>query len=239
MNSKINISIKKPCSENFNNFQNTTKGGYCTSCKKEVTDFTAMTDQEIQNYFKVQNNNTCGYFLESQLKTYLNTDYTTRKQKNTHLGIPLLGLSLLSLFSFNTSFAQKKTSEIEISKTQTEDTETKINDSIDDKKYRILSGIVLDKQKLPLPGAIITIKNTTINTSADIDGKFTIRVPINVENIFLVSYIGYDTNEFKTTKSEIIISLKEYSRVLMGEVSINQIYKSKTSFLDKLKNLFI
>lgn len=108
MNSKINISIKKPCSENFNNFQNTTKGGYCTSCKKEVTDFTAMTDQEIQNYFKVQNNNTCGYFLESQLKTYLNTDHTTRKQKNNHLGIPLLGLSLLSLFSFNTSFAQKK-----------------------------------------------------------------------------------------------------------------------------------
>lgn len=239
MNSKINISIKKPCSENFNNFQNTTKGGYCTSCKKEVTDFTAMTDQEIQNYFKVQNNNTCGYFLESQLKTYLNTDYTTRKQKNNHLGIPLLGLSLLSLFSFNTSFVQKKTSEIEISKTQKEDTDTKINDSIDNKKYRILSGIILDEQKLPLPGAIITIKNTTINTSTDIDGKFTIRVPINVENIFLVSYIGYDTNEFKTTKSEIIISLKEYSRVLMGEVSINQIYKSKTSFLDKLKNLFI
>ena len=46
MNSKINISIKKPCSENFNNFQNTTKGGYCSSCKKEVTDFTAMTDQD-------------------------------------------------------------------------------------------------------------------------------------------------------------------------------------------------
>ena len=70
MKDNINISINKPCGQNFENFQSTDKGGYCNSCKKEVIDFRNLTDKEIGVFFNKNQNKTCGVFLEKQLKSY-------------------------------------------------------------------------------------------------------------------------------------------------------------------------
>jgi hypothetical protein len=238
MNPKINIAIKKPCSENFNDFQYTGMGGYCASCQKEVTDFRRMTDQEIQNYFKIQKKKTCGYFLESQLKTYSCANDNKRKQNFTPFGVGMLSFSLLSLLTFNNSLAQKNSKTIESYTVQKENSDTKESDSTTSTQDNIISGIVIDEHKQPLPGATISLKGANITTSTDFDGKFTIHTPLDKENVFVISYIGYVTNEVKTAENTMTISLKPYQGEMMGEVSVNRIYKSKQSFLDKLKNMF-
>jgi outer membrane receptor for ferrienterochelin and colicins len=56
-----------------------------------------------------------------------------------------------------------------------------------------LSGKVLDEQSQPLPGASIYWKDTSVNTTSDNDGAFTI--PHNLDNKYLViSYVGYITD---------------------------------------------
>jgi hypothetical protein len=238
MNQEINIAIKKPCSENFNAFKFTHRGGYCASCKTEVIDFTRMTEQEIQNYFKIQKKNTCGYFLESQLKTYSNVNNDKRRQNFHPFGVGMLSFSLLSLISFNSSFAQKNSNKIESHTLQKENSDTKETDSITSTENNIISGIVIDEHKQPLPGAIIKLKGTNISTSTDFDGKFTILASLDKENVFVVSYIGFVTKEVNVSEKSIIISLKTYQGVLLGEVSVTRVYKSKRSFFDKLKNMF-
>jgi hypothetical protein len=105
---KINIQIDKPCSENFNDFAKTDTGGFCKSCKKNVVDFTKMSDQEIFNYFDSEKSKTCGVFLESQLKSYSDTMLSANKLKSSTFASSFFGLSLLSILSFNDGYSQQK-----------------------------------------------------------------------------------------------------------------------------------
>ncbi|MBF6640174.1 TonB-dependent receptor [Flavobacterium sp. J49] len=72
---------------------------------------------------------------------------------------------------------------------------------------------------LPLPGANVKAKGTAVETSADIDGKFTINVPTNATTL-VVSFIGYATKEVAITNGIMIIELTEQSNNL-EEVVIN------------------
>ena len=67
MKTTLSISIKKPCSEKFDNFSKTSIGGFCSNCEKEVIDFTPMTNEQITSYFMINDSKTCGRFKTSQL----------------------------------------------------------------------------------------------------------------------------------------------------------------------------
>lgn len=62
----MTIDVPNPCSENWDDMRATTNGKFCTSCEREVIDFTQMNDQEIIKYFK-NNKNFCGSFNPYQL----------------------------------------------------------------------------------------------------------------------------------------------------------------------------
>ena len=66
----LHLSIKKPCSENFGAFRPTDTGGFCSSCQKDVIDFTKMSEAEVLAYFENRQEKTCGRFHPSQLKSY-------------------------------------------------------------------------------------------------------------------------------------------------------------------------
>jgi len=60
----------------------------------------------------------------------------------------------------------------------------------------ILKGIILDEKNLPLAGANINLKGTSISASSDTDGKFTIRIPNGAAGAsLLVTYVGYMVKE--------------------------------------------
>jgi hypothetical protein len=72
MNSSI--SIPKPCHEDWNKMDPNNEGKFCNSCHKTVVDFTKMSKEEIQTYFKQKaGGNTCGHFYASQLKENIKT----------------------------------------------------------------------------------------------------------------------------------------------------------------------
>ena len=71
---------------------------------------------------------------------------------------------------------------------------------------RSLQGTVTDANGMPLPGASVVVKNTTIGVVTDFDGNFTIAVPAN-ENLLEVTFMGFKSQEVDITgKSEITIN---------------------------------
>ncbi|WP_439131792.1 mucoidy inhibitor MuiA family protein [Polaribacter sp.] len=60
----------------------------------------------------------------------------------------------------------------------------------------------------PLPGVSVQIKGTTIGTSTDFDGNFSIETPQNNSSL-VFSYLGYKTKEVPVTSNTINVILEE------------------------------
>jgi TonB-linked SusC/RagA family outer membrane protein len=74
---------------------------------------------------------------------------------------------------------------------------------------RVVQGFVLDAQKKPLEGTTVSVKQTNIRTSTDLNGKFSLSVP-NGKKILVVSYIGKPTQEVNIGGEKyIVITLKD------------------------------
>ena len=69
------------------------------------------------------------------------------------------------------------------------------------------SGIVVDQNNEPLPGASVVIKGTTTGTTTDFDGKFSIN--ISQGDVLIVSYVGFSTNEVSFDGGDLTVVLNE------------------------------
>jgi hypothetical protein len=68
METKYKITVPTPCHENWDSMPPDTTGRFCSSCTKNVVDFTSKSATEIQQYFiDNQGKNTCGRFKNEQL----------------------------------------------------------------------------------------------------------------------------------------------------------------------------
>ena len=63
----------------------------------------------------------------------------------------------------------------------------------------VVSGTVNAPDGLPLPGASIVVKGTTIGGVSDFDGNFSISIADPSNKTLVISYIGYKTQEVKLT----------------------------------------
>jgi len=239
---KLNIQINKPCSEKFDTFKKTDNGGFCTSCKKNVVDFTKMSDQEIFKYFSNEESKTCGIFLESQLKSYSNSSISSNKTKSSAFASSLFGLSLVSLLSLTNAYSQEKNNTNTIIKEENSTTKNNKNSEDQNEKFTV-SGIVTDGN-VPLPGASIYLKNYNIGTQTDMEGKFTFPKQLEAGDVLVVSFIGYKAKEIKITsenqsvKINYSVKLDSCQLVMLGEVATNKVYKSKRTIFQKIKSLF-
>jgi len=65
---KLQLSIPEPCHENWDNMTPEGQGRFCGSCAKQVIDFSAMTDNQLMQYFaNLKNENVCGRVHPDQL----------------------------------------------------------------------------------------------------------------------------------------------------------------------------
>ncbi len=82
------------------------------------------------------------------------------------------------------------------------------------KKDISITGTVLDKDDLPLPGVAVTIKGTTTGTVTDINGKYSISVPDN-NAVLVFSFISFVSQEVVVgSKTNINIVLDEQAQNL-------------------------
>ena len=238
MKQHVNISISKPCTEQFNAFNKTDKGGFCKSCQKEVVDFRRMSDKQLTNYFKNKSGNTCGYFDTSQLMRDLPIQDVKQSKRLPFLKVA--AVAFLSLTSLHHVQAQEQKTKTEIVASSEKGTST---DNQQDQDH-LLTGTVLEAS-VPLPGANIVLEGTSIGTSTNFDGEFTFPKVLKAGDVLVISYLGFTTQKIKIKKEQTQLNAilnvnMEYdmSCVLMGEVDVNKVYEGKRTFWQKIKGIF-
>lgn len=185
MSKPIQISIPKPCHENWENMTPMEKGRFCESCQQQVYDFTNSSDREIINILK-REKGACGRFRSDQLERDL---ITYKENANFWKAATIAFLSSIGLSSHK-AIAQESV------KTEQHEANTKKTIS---KNYNIKSiqndsitikGVVKDKLGT-VPGAMIKNLNSQNDTQADIDGRFSITAQKG--DTLEISFIGYET----------------------------------------------
>lgn len=236
MEQKFNLTISKPCSETFSQFTPTDSGGFCNSCQKEVIDFRNMSDKELINHLNNIKGKTCGYFRASQLKTY--TSSSTHKKHYNFRFLRAASIVLLSMISLHEVQAQvNKPSTVMVEKTK-EGMKASISEVQDQQK--LLKGLVSDESG-PMPGVNIVLKGTNIGTTTNFDGEFEFPRKLKVGDVLVFSFIGYQTQSITIKENQSPIQMvfsPDISCVLMGEVDVNQVYKSKRTLWQKIKGIF-
>lgn len=228
MKNQLSLDIKTPCSENFNEFKPTAKGGFCASCDKDVIDFTTMNSEEIISYFKNKSNkNTCGKFNNNQLKTY----YSKPKQAKKLSFFGGIGLAFLTLFSFGKMQAQDTKNN-----TKESDDDTKKIDILKEDKMILVKGHVSSSDDgLPLPGVNVVLEGSDKGVQTDFDGDFTFPEKLKVGDVLIFSFIGMDsrkviiTNQDSASKIElkVDIGLQFTECIVVGKVAVKKVYASK------------
>lgn len=229
---KYQITIPKPCHEDWSKMTATEKGKFCKSCSKEVVDFTNLSNSEIAK--KPGNKeNLCGRFKNNQLNTELEVI-----QKN-NLSKVAAGLALIStIVGSEPVFAQSKKENIEVLSIRLGKVFVE-NDSIE--KEVIIKGKVKDSFDV-LPGANIVLKGTGIGTQTDFDGNFSIKIPNKKakSTILVISYLGYETQEIDvlSIKKPLIIEMKENNELLGELVTVGMVTIKRPNIFKRIGNLF-
>ncbi len=241
MKTSIQISIKKPCNQNFEAFTKTDRGGYCQSCKKEVLDLTQMTDKELIHYFSTAVGKPCAKLKKSQLKTYYHLN-TGKMNKFLPKTAGLASFSLLTLCTVIPSSAQDMVA-LETPKEQTVTrVATKLTPIVQEKEYTV-KGLVTDEANLPLPGVNVVLKGSTTGIQTDFEGVFEFPQKLKAGDVLIFSYIGYDTKTYKvkagdSSIKEVNIQFSGSDITLLGAVTVDGVHRTKRSFFQKIGDLF-
>lgn len=75
-----------------------------------------------------------------------------------------------------------------------------------------VTGVVNDENGEPLIGASVLVKGTTVGSSTDIDGNFSIKAGKGAT--LVVSYVGYDSQEVAVTGSPLTITMQPNNQML-------------------------
>ena len=93
-------------------------------------------------------------------------------------------------------------------------------------KQQILKGIVKDKMGDPLPGVTILIEGTTIGCATDINGRYSLALPVNVKGVVLVfRFVGMET------KKIVMDEIKD-KEVVQGNKELVVVLDEQTENLD-------
>ena len=81
-------------------------------------------------------------------------------------------------------------------------------------KSRTIKGTVIDKDGIPLPGVSVRLKDTTIGTTTNADGEYTIKISGKYPTL-VYSFIGMETKETPVRSSDQInVTLNENTKTL-------------------------
>lgn len=217
MNKTLQLSIPKPCTENWNSFTLTERGGFCKLCNKEVIDFTTWTDEQVKDYFKTLPKNTCGRFSPKQLGEYTLYDESHNSPRITWLSAILSA----GVLFFSSRYAPAQT----LHKPTVEQVQqqTCINQKTMSTSPTIrLNGVVTSAEDgSVLPGVNVFLRGTAKGTTTDVNGEFELLLEKHTGTEMLIfSFIGLKTVEYRITTDapESIVIKMEMDQTLLGEV---------------------
>ncbi|RZK51670.1 MAG: DUF4139 domain-containing protein, partial [Pedobacter sp.] len=89
--------------------------------------------------------------------------------------------------------------------------------NISTSNVRIIKGKVYGDDGLAVPGASIRVKNTSVGTSTDANGNYTIQLPIGATTL-VANYIGYLAKEVQANSNYVNINLEASNQALQEVV---------------------
>jgi hypothetical protein len=267
MSKALQLSIPKPCHENWNEMTHAEKGKFCGSCQKQVIDFTRMSDRDLAAFFKKPSTGSvCGRFNNDQLNKELEIP---RKR------IPWLKyfftIAIPAFFASSKAIAQGQVRRIVRDDTTVKVSHTGITlgnalpgikcvnpvvknqiDTIDSPldivkgevmpqisiRENVITGKIINETGTRIPFATIRIKGTQQAVAADSSGNFNLKPGIT-DPVIEVSAIGYESKEqyIDFNKKENIITLSELKTALVGELIITRCFK-RSKPLPPFKQIF-
>lgn len=90
----------------------------------------------------------------------------------------------------------------------------------------VCSGQVIDENGDPLVGATISVPGTRLGVAADLDGKFSLKVPDNAKEI-RIDYVGYNPVTLRPGKNLGAVELKPNSTMLQDVVVTQSIARTR------------
>jgi len=229
LSKKVNISIPKPCHENWESMTPGDKGRFCSVCTKTVFDFTKASDKEIIEHLN-KDATTCGRFVSSQL----NRDLIIPKEKSSYWI-----LASATLFSFLGIGSQSAYSQVRQDTIQTDKKDLNQDSIKTEKNPFTITGVVSDEIG-PIAGVNVVVKGTIRGTTTDFDGKFAIKA--NEKEVLIFTYIGKKTIELVVSnKSEYFISMPEDVIISTGITVVAGYVKKRTFFgrqIQSVRNWF-
>lgn len=195
----------------------TERGRFCGSCRKEVVDFSMMTDAEVLNFFShTTDENVCGRALPSQLNRVINYSKEPKKRLFWYWNYIVMFFMLFS--KNNVARAQGTTKHSTEMKPVKQPRSNASNGEVI-VNQRVITGKVIDRDGNPVPFAIVKLRAQHTGVSADSKGEYTIRVaPID---ILLISGAGFKEKEVAIGSQKHINTVLERSPVAsLGEVVV-------------------
>ena len=120
--------------------------------------------------------------------------------------ISFFGILMMALISFNPAFSQ------------------------DTAQAKTIKGVVTTDDG-PLYGANVILKGTNVGTTTDENGEFTFPRALKVNDVLVISYLSYETQEIKITNDKSFLRIKMTDDLveILGAPASEKPYKSKRS----------
>lgn len=226
------INIPKPCHEQWQQMEAVNSGRYCNNCSKAVVDFTAMNNGEVIAYLSTTNK-VCGNFSQHQL-VQINNALNVESAKSFSWKRLVAAASVAGLFNLPPVIA-KTVHKVE----QTQPTDRQYiskNMPADTTSMLTVKGRVVD-DKDPIPGVIIKVKGTTIKTETNMEGYFTVNVPV-ASRVVEFSFIGYQTTEYLVKDVQNKDIVMKLSPSILGDIFVVKRVSWTGRAWRKIKNIF-
>jgi hypothetical protein len=227
MKEKLYLSISEPCHEDWNKMTAVEQGRFCSSCQKNVVDFTNKSDKEIISFFNNYNGSTCGRFNDEQLDRPI--QQIKLKPASSFLKYAAGLLMPAFLFAIKVKGQSKEQFQQQTSKQMCMPSPKVANIMLgkvasNHQKLIEIHGSVIDEiTKEPLPGVSVMIKETNQGVVTDANGRYSIYIT-SKKAVVQFSSIGYEMKEIKSVElnktTGVVVKMKSGATHLSGEVIV-------------------
>lgn len=210
MPQKIELTIPQLCHKDWNEMTPNDQGRFCSSCKKNVIDFSAMSDRQLAAYFKQPVGSICGRFEKDQLNRQIDVPKRRLPWIKYFFGLAIPAF-LLSLKSNGQQGPKGRVKVTTVEKPVKGDTAITIKE-----EWNEIKGTVSDEKDQGIPFASVFVKGTTIGTVADVQGNFVLTHRFTKPFTLLVSGIGYESSELLIKDSVPVKCSMKLTQVYLG-----------------------
>lgn len=231
MSEKLYLSIADPCHEDWNKMTPVEQGRFCSSCQKNVVDFTMQTDEEIISFFNNYSGSACGRFTDEQLDRPIQK--IELKPASSFLKYAAGLLLPVFLFATKAKGQFKEQMPKQANKTVCMPSSVTAKEQVIVlggystsrlQKTLFVSGSVIDEiTKEPLAGVSIMIKGTNQGVVTDEKGVYSIYLPSKKLELQFSS-IGYEMKEIKSSvirkANNVVVEMKAATVDMSGVIVV-------------------